>query len=131
MALSQERIFQALLEGKKIRQPQWVDKNQYVYFSKGNLCLRDKGNDLSFTQLDLYDNWELCTPTVTFFEALEAMKEGKMAMREDNILNSTCPICFGENDCLVLYKTNSVYTITKKDLISKWQILEGDENGIN
>lgn len=121
--LTQIELIQAVLDGRKVRKKYW---ESWVYiYKKGEHIVMSNGGifDLNFS-----GEWELYNQDVTFFEALEAMNQGKMAMREDNILTSTCPICFGEKDCLVLYKTNSVYTITKKDLISKWQILEGEKN---
>lgn len=118
--LTQEEIIQALLEGKKIRHDNW-DKKYYVHFINGNL-INESG--VHIYQINLNYDWEFYIETVTFFEALEAMKEGKWAKQ----IGKEYILYFDKYGFLSYLANNANFELTKKDLDAKWQILEGEEN---
>ncbi len=123
--MTQEELFLALAEGKKVRQTTWVD-NLYIHFKDGKLITE---SGLFVCRINIESDWELYIETVTFFEALEAIKEGKRAKRIDDIRTIYFKEYEGINGGnLVSFKTKDIYNIDISDLDAKWQILEGEEN---
>jgi hypothetical protein len=125
--LTQRQIITALLEGKKIIHKEDSPNGfaQYIHLV-GDTLVDTYNQPVSIPINNLID-YELYIETVTFFEALEAMKEGKKAKN----LKEGCIVFFDEFEILSYLEDNENFEITKDDLDAKWQILEGDENGIN
>lgn len=126
--LTQREILTALLEGKKIRQKDW-NKDEYIHLVGNEVLDKNNGNNNYVFYLD--DDWELYTPTVTLFEALEAMKEGKIVINIDSNQTMLFAFCGNMPNVLVSLKNRIPIWIEKSFYTDKWQILEGEDNGIN
>jgi hypothetical protein len=121
--MTQKEILTALLEGKKIRQKDW-EINTYIHLV-GDKLLDEDGE--VYPNIWFGYDWEICIKTVTFFEALQAMKEGKICKNMD----TNRPVYFNKVGELVFFGSGANYIIDTIDLDCRWQILEGDANGIN
>lgn len=79
--LTQKEILTALLEGKKIRQYSW-NEGFYIHLKDDEIVKQD--GDCIY-HVDITDGyWELYIETVSFFEALEDMKNGKRIKQLDD-----------------------------------------------
>jgi hypothetical protein len=118
--LTQEELFIALAKGRKVRKTTWKPEH-YIYLFNGNIINQDSW---VVPKIDLDANWELYIETVSFFEALEAMKNGKRVKRVgDNAI-----IFFDEKGFAVTNIASCFVSISKNYIDARWQILEGDND---
>lgn len=115
--LTQKQILQALLEGKKIFDKDW-EFTKYIHLVGDNIV---DNNNKVWNIESISNDSELYIETVSFFEALEAMKEGKMARP----INSNYEVYFNGNNDLTTRKHGN-FCIKKFHFDIQWQILEGD-----
>jgi hypothetical protein len=122
--LTQREIFQAFLDGKKICDKDW-EYTKYIHLVDDKI-LDDTGEYCSIIVINMGRNWELYIETVSFFEALEAMKEGKVVKQSKGKFTMK----FDEKGFLC-HSNGIKYMVEIKDLDARWQILEGDNDGKN
>lgn len=116
--MTQKEILTALLEGKKLHDKNW-NFTIYIHLVGENIV----NNNNQFCSIaSIADDCELYIETVTFFEALEAMKEGKRAKK----INSDSVIFFNKFGFLSYFQNLHNFEVTIKDMNAKWIILEGD-----
>lgn len=118
--MTQEEIIQALLDRKKIKRLNW-NEQMYVHLQEGKIINQNGDKVFAF---DLDADYEIYIETVSFFEALEAMKEGKKAKN----LKEGYVLFFDEFEILSYLEDNDNFAVEKDDLNTKWQILEDSNN---